>query len=72
LKDKYLKLQQFIESYKSDAEKTREITEKKWYELRLVYEKQLQELEEKIVQTEKKYNALKLKLEVVDRENKIY
>lgn len=41
-------------------------------ELRLVYEKQLDELEGKIKERERSYNELKLKMEVLERDNKIY
>lgn len=44
LKEKHLKLQAFVESYKEEAEMVRESTEKKWQELKRIYEKQLEEL----------------------------
>lgn len=72
LKDKCIKLQIFIDNFKVSSERNRERTEKKWGELREVYERQLEELEGKVIEGEKRYSGLKLRLEKVERENKIY
>ena len=72
LKEKYGKLKGFIENYKVEGERTRESMERKWGELKVVYEKQLEELEEKLQEKERGERGLRLRMEELERENRIY
>ena len=62
----------FIDSYKAESDKMKENTEKKWRELKRLYEGQLESMEQRLRAAEAREKSLLVQLDQTDRQCKEY
>lgn len=62
----------FIDSYKAESDKVKENTEKKWRELKRLYEGQLESMEQRLRAAEAREKSLLVQLDQTDRQCKEY